>query len=154
MPNANACNRLIYDESSARRGPQQALSGRPERSIPPQRLSGRCCDIARTGRNLRFGDLLLAIGVVHIANVKVPASGNRQVFYNQQDFRRSAARWMLSITFASRNVRAIPSASTISIRFYKNDLRQPYRWLHQICPRKSDSLNADLTVNQTLINPA
>ncbi|MMZ70692.1 hypothetical protein D1872_338010 [compost metagenome] len=25
---------------------------------------------------------------------------------------------------------------------------------HQICPRKSDPLNADLTVNQAFINPA
>ncbi len=78
------------------------------------------------------------------------------MFTNQQDFLSIGGAMNVVDNFCSVQKRtAIPSASTISIRFCVPDLRQPHRWLPAPdLPPQIDPLNADLTVNQAFINPA
>ncbi len=85
-----------------------------------------------------------------------PASGNRQVFYKPADFLSIGGAMDVVDNFLQRPERtAIPSASTISIRFCCTGSRQPHRWLPAPdLPPQIRPTDADLTVNQTLINPA
>ncbi len=85
-----------------------------------------------------------------------PASGNRQVFYKPAGFLSIGGAMNVVDNFLQRpETTAIPSASTISIRFCCTGSSEPHRWLPAPdLPPQIRPTERNLTVNQAFINPA